>query len=637
MNKIFFTLIVITILNLSTTNVIANNDNVTGWHSTQESYYYQGNMAVDELPTGYNDLFAGSGECIQCHNSMVNSQGESISIMSDWRSTMMANAARDPFWRAKVSHEGIVNPEHKEVLENVCTRCHATVGNENAHHNAQALYSIADMVDDPLAMDGVQCTVCHQITEESLGNYSGTFLIGTEKTIWGPYTNPFGNPMINQTGYTPAHGDQITNSELCASCHTLITNSVDNNGNLTGNQFVEQAIYHEWLNSSFPDNNQSCQSCHVPRIEEPVVISTMPPWLDGRVPFGQHQFAGANIFMLNILKDNAEELGVTATGVQFDSTIARNYRMLQNQSLSSNIEVVNRTVDSVFMELDMTNMAGHKFPGGYPSRRVFVELIVSTTSETIFHSGEYDSNGNLLFEDSTYEPHYNIINAEDQVQIYELVMGDINYDVTTVLERANFPLKDNRFPPVGFTTSFYTYDTVPIIGYAFTDVDFNKINGTEGSGADILHFHVPTLGNTELLNITANIYYQTVNDKWLAEMFSHSSDEIDLFKEFYNAADKTPVLVKHVETTSNYTTIEDIKDVELIAYPNPTSDRVYINSDEKIMSIVVFNIQGQRTKYYDYLGIESQQVTVEIPSKKGVYFVVIQTINSKQTRKIVVK
>ena len=632
-----FSLSVFLIVVLATSNIVADNKPITNWHSNQQSYYYPGTMSVGELPMGYNDLFAGSGECVLCHNSMVNSMGESVSVIADWRSTMMANAARDPFWRAKVSHEGIVNPEHREVLENVCTRCHAAVGNENAHHNGQTLYSIADMVEDPLALDGVQCTVCHQITEESMGNYSGTFLIGTNKTIWGPYTNPFANPMINNTGYAPAHGNQITDSELCASCHTLITNSVDNNGNLTGNQFVEQAVYHEWLNSSFPDNDQSCQSCHVPRIEESVVISTMPPWLDGRTPFGQHQFAGANTFMLKILKDNADELGVTANDLQFDSTIARNYRMLQNKSLTADIMVINRTLDSLFLEFDLVNMAGHKFPAGYPSRRVFIELIVAVGNDTIFHSGEFDNDGNLLDEDTSYEPHYNVIVDEEQVQIYELVMGDINYEVTTVLERANFPLKDNRIPPTGFTTNFYSYDTVPIIGDAYADPDFNKDMGIEGSGSDNLHFHIPTFGNTSLLNITANVYYQTVNAKWLAEMFSHTSDEIDLFKDYYNAADKTPVLVKQVETISNYTAINDNIVIEVVAFPNPTIGRVYIKSDEEIKSIVVFNIRGQRFRIDEISGLESQQVTLEMPQQQGVYFVVIQTVNSRQTRKIVVK
>lgn len=532
---------------------------------------------------------------------------------------------------------GLVNPEHKEELENVCTRCHAPAGNENAHYNGQALYSIADMVDDPLAMDGVQCTACHQITQESMGNYSGNFGIGTEKIIWGPYTTPFTMPMINETGYTPAFGSQINDSRMCGTCHTLITNSVDNNGNPTGNQFVEQAIFHEWLNSSFPDNDQSCQSCHVPQIEEPIVISTLPPWLDPRTPFGMHHFSGANIFMVNMIKEHGEELGVTANDVQFDSTIARNYRMLQNNSLTTEIEVVNRTLDSVYIDLDLVNMAGHKFPGGYPSRRVFVEVIVTSDNDTIFHSGEFDTDGNLIFEDPSYEPHYTIINAEDQVQIYELVMGDVNYDVTTVLERANYALKDNRIPPTGFTTDFYTYDTVPIIGDAYNDVNFNKDNGNEGTGADILHFHISTLGNTGLLNIKANVFYQTVNPKWLNEMFSHSSDEIDLFKDYYNAADKTPVLVNQVETTSNYTAIVNNYNLELITYPNPTSGKVYINSDEDIQLVSVFTYSGQQVDNFDISGIGSRHIILDLPAQKGLYLVVLESINSKKIQKITVK
>ncbi|MEZ5197654.1 MAG: hypothetical protein R2764_15075 [Bacteroidales bacterium] len=35
-----------------------------------------------------------------------------------------------------------------------------------------------------------------------------------------------------------------------------------------------------------------------------------------------------------------------------------------------------------------------------------------------------------------YEPHHDIINDESKVQIYEMVMGNVNYEPTTILERA---------------------------------------------------------------------------------------------------------------------------------------------------------------------------------------------------------
>ncbi|MCB0805186.1 MAG: hypothetical protein KDC05_05260, partial [Bacteroidales bacterium] len=368
-----------------------------------------------ELPAGYNDLFAGAGECEMCHNSMTNAQGESVSIINDWRSSMMANSAKDPLWRAKVSHETLVNPDLAGVIENKCTKCHAPLGHFNAHHNGMD-YSIAEMENDPLALDGVSCTMCHQIKPESLGNYSGNILVGENKVIWGPFENPFTNSMVQHTGYTPTHSNHIKDSKLCGSCHTLLTPTVDLEGNLTGTEFVEQAIYHEWLNSDFSQNNTSCQSCHVPEIDDPVQIGSMPPWIEPRSPFGMHHLAGANVFMLKILKNNIETLGLTADPIHFDSTIARAERLLQTASVFMEVNEVERTTDTLFVDVILQNMAGHKFPTGFPSRRAFIELEVTDQSgTTLFHSGAMDDDFQLLSDDESFQPHHNVIHQNEQV------------------------------------------------------------------------------------------------------------------------------------------------------------------------------------------------------------------------------
>jgi hypothetical protein len=591
------------------------------------------------LPTGFNELFAGSGECLLCHNSQVNQQGESISIIADWRSTMKANAARDPLWQAKVSHEGLVNPGHKEVLEDVCTRCHAPAGNHNAHHNGQALYSMAEMQDDPLAMDGVQCTVCHQITESSLGNFSGQVDIGTEKKIWGPYVNPFANPMINNTGYTPTYGNHINDAKLCGSCHTLLTNTVDLNGNLTGTEFVEQAIYQEWENSVHPSVGATCQSCHVPRIDDLVKISTMPPWLDPRSPFGMHQFAGANVFMSRLLKDFGGQLGVTASATQFDSTIARSTRMLQQRTLDIALYEEARTEDTLFVSLFLQNKAGHKFPAGYPSRRAFIELVASTDEgETIFHSGKTDEDFNLLDEDPDFENHFAMINSEDQVQIYEMVMGDVNGDVTTVLERASEHLKDNRIPPMGFTTSHFAYDTVQIVGDALTDSDFNNEFGTEGSGSDRLAFHIPLNGYGGNINITAKVYYQTINDKWLEHMFSYNSEEIDLFRSIYDEANKTPVLVGSKDIIS-LATFDDEKFMEeLTVFPNPATNSLKLNfNKQEVQHLSIFKLNGELLAEMP-LDKNEEGLLVDVSPWPGILVLKIDIGNSRRvTKKVLVK
>ncbi len=591
-----------------------------------------------DLPTATNSLFAGSGVCEQCHAQQVDASNKSISIVNDWRSTMMANAARDPFWRAKVSHEGLVNPGHKAELENVCTRCHAPAGNENAHYNGQDLYSVADMEKDPLALDGVQCTVCHQIPENSLGNFSGTFLIGTNKTIWGPYPNPVGTAMINNTGYTPTYSKHIEDSRICGSCHTLLTNSVDNDGVATGNQFVEQAIYQEWENSDYPGQNQSCQVCHMPSINDLVVISSRPGNLAPRSPFSKHHFQGANVFMEKILKANATDLGLTATDVQFDSTLARNLRSLQQKAVDIQLDIPQRTADTLYADLRLHNKSGHKLPGGYPSRRMFVELTVADDNgQILFHSGALDADGQITDEDSTYEPHYNMINNENEVQIYELVMGDVNHQVTTVLERANYALKDNRIPPDGFKTTHFAYDTVRIVGAALNDTDFNKENGTEGSGADVIHYHIPVSGNTATLTVTAKVYYQTVSTKWLKHMFGYSSTEIDRFKNYYNAADKTPVLMGQKEARSTYTGIASVKkDISLRLYPVPSSGNIHVKTRQPIVSIAVFDTRGWLVKTVPVSG-SSNVARFDLPQARGIYFVRVRTVSGGEKIEKVLK
>jgi hypothetical protein len=590
--------------------------------------YHPESFLSTELPNGYNELFAGSGECAFCHQDLTTNTGEDVSIANDWRSTMMANSAKDPFWRAKVSHEILTVPQNQEILESTCSKCHAPAGNKNVHFLGQTSYSIDEMVNDPIAMDGVTCTVCHQIPLESMGNNSGNFLVGENHEIWGPYSfEVFTMPMINHTGYTPGYGSQIHDSRLCGSCHTLITNTVDMEGNFTGGTFVEQAVFHEWQNSAYPGSGTSCQECHLPQTEDATVISSRPPWYDvERIPFGKHELVGGNVFMLNLLKDNAEALGVTATSSQFDNTIANTLSMLQQKTLEVNLSEIQRTPDTLFLELELNNKAGHKFPSGYPSRRAFISLMVlDEANDTLFYSGHMDDTFQLIHENEDYEPHYDVINQESQVQIYEMVMGDINGNVTTVLERANNHLKDNRLPPLGFSSQHFNYDTVQIAGLALADDNFNKSGNEEGTGKDHLRFHVPINGNTSDMVIVAKVFYQTVSSKWLSEMFSHSSPEIDDFKSYYETADKTPVMVKESVVMSSLTATDDLELKEsLTLYPNPANNTFIVESAEfEIEQLELFTLEGQPVRF-DVNKINPKNYTLQLGEQNGLLLLKVQ-------------
>jgi hypothetical protein len=628
-------IIILAAFSISLISLTENEPLTSKPHTHHQSHGFKGGS---ELPKGYNDLFGGSGVCVSCHGSLISQGGQQLSITNDWRSTMMANAGKDPLWRAKVSHEVLVNPDLQEIIEDKCTKCHAPVGNKNAHFMGQEFYSIAEMKSDPLALDGVQCTVCHQITSESLGLFSGEFDIGKYQEIWGPYEDPFGNPMITHTGYTPVYSDHVNDSRLCASCHTLLTPTVDLNGIPTGEEFVEQAVYHEWENSMYPGNDISCQACHIPRTDDPVVISPMPPWLEARSPFGKHHFAGANVFMQKILEDNISLLGITAEANHFDSTIFRTYDLLQNFSLLMTLDEVNRTGETLTVDVSLQNLTGHKFPTGFPSRRLFIELLaLNEDNDTVFHSGEMDEDFNLVNENSDYEEHYQVIESDDQVQIYEMVMADVSGDPTTVLLYAAEPLKDNRIPPVGFSTEYSNYDTVMIAGNAAADTDFNKNSGQEGSGSDIIHYSIPLNNYAGEVTVMARAWYQTMPGKWLLNMFEYTSDEIDLFKSLYEDAELQPTLVDEKSLISQSISVnQPYEDRRVLVWPNPTNGRIYINNE---------NIEVQKFSIYSYNGrlLMERDVSVNnpihwlnMPVEKGICFVQFKGNSLNTTIKIIV-
>jgi hypothetical protein len=616
---------------------------------TEKAYAFHSKKEIDQftalaeaLPTGINSIFAGSGECELCHGTagagpnttaLQDANGNDVSPVNDWRATMMANAAKDPMWRAKVSHEILVNPTLQVEIESKCTSCHAPNGYFNAIHNGQPHYSIAEMEQDSMALDGVTCTSCHSMLPDNLGSvFSAGMSYDTNKTIYGPYSNPFQMPMQNSIGFTPVQGNHINSSEMCGACHTLITSSVDLAGIPTGNTFVEQAIYHEWLNSEYSSTNQtSCQECHIPRTTDNIVVADRPQSLAARSPFGKHELVGGNAFMLNILKNNIDTLGLDGTIAQFDTVISRTVNQLMNKTLDVTLAETNRTTDTVFYDFELLNKIGHKFPGGYPSRRAFIVFLVTKANgDTLFLSGRTDAQYRLLDEDATYEPHYNVINDGAQVQIYEMVMGDVNNNVTTVLLRANSQLKDNRLTPKGFTTTHNAYDTVKVIGNAFVDPDFNKQGLTEGTGKDNVHYNVPLNGYTGSLNVKATVYYQPLPPKFTDDVFAYSSTEIDLMEGMYNDADHTPVIV--AEATLGTVGVNEIEESKILIYPNPTTDFVTIGlPDHQIQKIEVFDVRGKIVLKAAFTN------RVKLPTAKGIYYLKLTTVDNKISFKKVLK
>lgn len=598
---------------------------------------------IMSLPIDSSVIFPTAQACQGCHGydsnhyAMVDFFGNDVNIHDDWRATMMANSAKDPFWRAKVSHEILVNPAFKDEIETKCTSCHAPMGHYTAILRGHEHYTMEDLLQDTIGLDGVSCSACHKISDVQIGElHSGNINFDTSRVVYGPYPLPFSPPMADFVGLTPLFSDHINDAGLCASCHTLITDAIGTNGQLTGTTFVEQATYHEWLNSSYETDNVTCQGCHMPRLEEAVVISANYLFLEGRSPYGLHTLTGANTFMLQLMKEYREQLGIDALPEHFDETIAATFDLLQNQSLYTDLQWLGVEQDTAYFQLKLTNRAGHKFPSGYPARRLFIEFVVKTEAgDTLFHSGRFNGQYELVDENPQVEPHYNVINRPDQVQIYELAAGDDNGQFTVVLEHAYTTLKDNRLPPLGFTLADPAYDTTRIVGGAQLDTDFNFENGLEGSGSDILHFHIPTQAYSGPVEVTARAYYHALPPKWLAPILAESTPQIDSFRHMFNSMDNAPVLVAERRLTDvefpvvNRTVDAALRETRL--FPNPTADgRVQIILPEGVAlkAVALYDGKGQLARKW-----RGNIRSIVLPGA-GLYFVKLQTSRGDIVRKV---
>lgn len=152
------------------------------FHTTLERSYFEESGILSPIDSG--QYFLGSIRCKGCHGydtlqmANVDANGVDINLYDDWQTTMMANSARDPLWRAKVSHEILVNPGHAAALQTKCTSCHAPMGHFTAVYHGETNYTIEDLVNDTLGLDGVSCGGCHEIGLAAGGTpFQETFLM----------------------------------------------------------------------------------------------------------------------------------------------------------------------------------------------------------------------------------------------------------------------------------------------------------------------------------------------------------------------------------------------------------------------------------------------------------------------------
>ena len=511
------------------------------------------------LPTERGKLFSAAGACTVCHQKMTDASGQDVSTDTQWRATMLANAARDPYWLATVRSETNLAPQIEAVIQKKCATCHMPMAEVTLAAEGQEVRILDQGLHDsthalhPLAMDGVSCTLCHQIEPANLGqpdSFSGGFQIDTQlpagqRLAYGPFVTPPNLEAVMQgsSGFIPLQGLHMEQSETCGTCHDLITPTLDSSGNIAG-EFAEQLIYSEWNNSSYPGRT-TCQNCHMPLAQGKVQLS-----ITGgapRQPFYQHSFVGGNAYMLGMLKQNGADLQVTAAPEHFDWSIERTTTQISTQSARLTLRQPRLENGKLIAGVYIENLVGHKFPAGFPSRRAWLHIRVTDQSGSlVFESGAFDENGAIAGNDNdadpaSYEPHYDLITRADQVQIYEGIMADTDGQVTTQLLRAAAYIKDNRLLPAGFTSN----PAIPALdpqGQAALDSNFTAASDTLSLQIDVSQAQGP-------FTLEVTLLYQTIGYRWAMNLVEEPGAEIESFARMYAALPNLPLTADAVQAT----------------------------------------------------------------------------------------
>jgi hypothetical protein len=489
--------------------------------------------------------FQSSDGCLACHNGLTTPSGDDVSIGADWRASMMANSARDPYWQAAVRREIIDHPAEQAAIEDECSICHMPMTTFPARA-AGGKGRIFDHLpigqsshrDAALAADGVSCTVCHQILPTGLGDpasFTGKYTIdvataGTARKIFGPFAVDPGRTRVMQSSgrFTPTEAKHVQTSELCATCHTLFTHAIAPGGADAG-RLPEQTMYLEWQQSEFRAK-ATCQSCHMPVVAGEMPISAVLG--QPREGYSRHSFRGGNFFMLRIFNRYRDELGVAALPRELDAAIQRTVAHLQQDTAQIAVAAA-RAGSRLDIDVDVVNQAGHKFPTGYPSRRAWVQVTVTDASgRAIFDSGALQPDGRVTGNDNDadalrFEPHYAEIDRADQVQIYESIMADAGGAVTTGLLSGARYVKDNRLLPRGFNKAAATPD-VAVHGEARTDADF-------AAGGDRVRYRVETGAAAGPFAVTVRLWFQPIGFRWAENLRKYDAPEPQRFVRYFES------------------------------------------------------------------------------------------------------
>ena len=185
---------------------------------------------LDEMMTGKvkSEQFASPQGCT-CHSELQN----------QWADSMHAQSLDDPFYKMQTAQ--VEQDAGKDVVK-FCDTCHAP---------AAVMSGNMKNVEANDALNGITCTVCHQVvaqTAKDPGNASLAYPKG------GP-DGVLHAQIMDPKAAHQASGIKVYNSsEYCGACHNV---------SHPANGLKLETTYDEWKESSFAKAGTTCQNCHM--------------------------------------------------------------------------------------------------------------------------------------------------------------------------------------------------------------------------------------------------------------------------------------------------------------------------------------------------------------------------------------
>ncbi|HTK83040.1 MAG TPA: T9SS type A sorting domain-containing protein [Bacteroidota bacterium] len=573
--------------------------------------------------------------CKQCHHST--SLSRPVNIFKQWSGSMMAHSARDPIFFAALAVANKYNSVTGNAHGEYCIRCHSPTGWLAGHSEDYTGMSLAGS-----DFDGVQCDYCHrsvnplnpdstvpQLTNPVPGYGNGMHVVQRYST---PKRGPFDSLSApHATRYDPFQ----ESSELCGVCHDVSNPfyAQDPTHQAPHEYSPLERTYSEWFMSAYAAQGDTgtCQSCHMKDTSGyPCVYLSSP--LRSNLP--KHDLAGGNTFVPDILADFNSAF---PSPVDTDALAAGKLRATKMLQSAAEIGVTTTHAnDTVFADVRITNLTGHKLPTGYPDgRRMWLNVIGrNAQGDTVFQSGSYDADSAT-------------IQADGQLKVYQAIQGltvaratqyGMQPGPTLHFALNDTVLFDNRIPPKGFYNIAFQSRFAEPVGVTYADSQY----------WDVTRYNLPST----VTGITANLYYQTISKEYIEFLMNENvSNTYDwnnwgskLHDSWTNHGKSQPVLMNSVTIPVIGAGVDDgngpLSFRLLQNYPNPfnPSTRIqYSLARTEYVTLEISDIVG-RTLQTIVLGTKPQgsyEVNFDgsaLPT--GMYFYTLSAGTTRQTKKM---